>query len=136
MRQTSNSKVNGTQLDMDIVIAANFHWLILPISAVTLVLVLLVSVAIQSRRCGVPAWKSKQLETLTVLEPNVREAFMSDQVDAVCTKVRLRKVRDTKWVLEGANPVEAKAKDNSSLELALGPTRLSERDTQATLHLK
>ncbi|KAG8533521.1 uncharacterized protein KY384_002307 [Bacidia gigantensis] len=79
----------GTVSYTEIFIKVNFFWLILPIAAVLWVLMFLVIVIIQSKRAGIPAWKTSQLQAMQVLEPGVRDGLRLDKDEGAKMRVRL-----------------------------------------------
>ena len=102
MRTTSvhKSSVSGTPLLVQVFIAINFYWLILPLLSIVLALILLLIVIFQSRRLGLPAWKSNQMHTISLLETNAQEKVRIDVEAAKQMRVRLRKDQGENWSLQ------------------------------------
>ena len=74
MRTTGNVlQVNGTALVTETFIDVNAYWLILPLIAILLASFFLAAVIIQSKMYDIPAWKSSQLQTISLLEPDSRQ---------------------------------------------------------------
>lgn len=104
MRTTSNDtmQIPATATQIEVYIAVNFYWLILPTVAVLLTLLLLAVVVFESKSRHIPAWKSSQLAPLLSIDSETRMALADASIrEAEKLPVRLVKGEDEKWLLKG-----------------------------------
>ena len=84
---------------MEVFISVDFWWLVLPIATVLSTLILLLIVMLQSRRYGVPPWKSSQLDTMRVLALGAKARLDEDKNRGAKTHVVLARDVDQRWTL-------------------------------------
>lgn len=105
MRTTSNetTQIPATATKIEVYIAVNFYWLILPIAAVLLTLLLVAIVVFESKSRHIPAWKSSQLAALLSIDSGTSMALVDASItQAQNLPVRLAK-EDGKWLLKGGD---------------------------------
>ena len=106
MRTTSNetTQIPATATKIEVYIAVNSYWLILPIAAVLLALLLLAIVVFESKSRHIPAWKSSQLAALLSVDSGTRMAlFDANTREAEKIPVRLAIGEGEKWLLKSGD---------------------------------
>ena len=108
LRTTSDvsSTAPGNATTYQVYISVDFRWLIVPIASVIFAFIFLLAVMAESRRCGVPAWKSSQTAALLCLDEAARKQVgpldtakrtMGKRADGV--RVRLQREGRDGWQL-------------------------------------